>query len=202
MQVLQMFQVCDNGRPGYLAVLDTFGVDGRRNAVKFLGTTKKFGASFPVCIDMTQFKVKTLRSSNEFSKYMKMYAPGVMINPVRVGSVVFDLPFIHFPNGVVVKWSPQFEDSVTEKSFSLISGGVIIEYIWQQPIFISALHMRRHVSAFNSERLLVNMTNGYTTRELNMVNGDVYCEGCYHVENGVWACDKLQKTPIAGWKKR
>lgn len=200
MQVLQMCLINDNGKPGYLAVLDSVAKDGRHNAVKFIST--RFGSGFPVCRDTSAFKVKTVRSLTEFSKYMKLFTPAVMINPVRAGNLVFDLPFLHYPNGVVVQWRPHFEESVSEKSFSLISGGMIVEYCYQQPIFISALHMRRHVSAFNSERLLVNMSNGYTTRELNAVDGEVYCEGCYHVENGVWVCDKLNKTPIAGWKVR
>lgn len=197
---MQIFLLNDNGRQGYLAVLDSVSKDGRRNAVKYIGA--KYGVGYPMIGSLQGLKVKTVRASTDFDKYIKMANPGLMVNPVRKGNVVFDLPFIHFPNGGVVQWTPYFEETVTEGSFSVISGGAIICYNYQQPIFISPLNMKRHSAAFNGERLLINVNTQYTTREITKADPGVFCEGAYHVENGRWVCDKMVKTPIAGYKSR
>lgn len=197
---MQVYLLNENGKQGYIAILDSVSRDGRRNAVKYMGA--KYGIGFPVCPSTVGLRVKTVRTSAEFGKYMKLSNPGLMVNPIQVGPFVYDMPFIHYGAYGVVQWMPHFEKTVSESSFRAVSGGAIIEYSYQEPIFISALHMKRHVSAANSERLLVNVQNGYTTRELSAVDGNVFCEGTYHVENGVWTCDSLVKTPIAGWKSR
>lgn len=197
---MQILRFNDHGRQGYLAILDSVARDGRRNAVKYIGT--KYGAGYPYINTVDGLKVKTVRSSKQFDKYIKMSNPMQMINPVRVGNVVFDLPFIHYGNGVTVKWEPFFEDTVNAGSFSVISEGAIVEYLYQRPIFISVLNMRRHVAAFNAERLLINTNTFYTTRELSNADGQTFCECAYHVDNGAWVCDKFAKTPIAGWKSR
>lgn len=197
---MQVLLLNDNGRQGYLAVLDSVCKDGRRNAVKYIGT--KFGVDFPVCTSVAGLRIKTVHSASEFGRYLKQYSPMTMINPMRVGPVVVDLPFIHYPNGGAVHWSPYFEKSINEDSFRVISGGAIIEYTYSKEIFISVLSMKRHVAACNSERLLINVGNCYTTRQLNVADADNFSEGSYHVANGVWVCDNLVKTPIAGWKSR
>lgn len=200
MQVLQILRLNDHGRQGYLAVLDSRSRDGRQNAVKYIGS--KYGENYQFCNDYSAFRVKTVRSSKQFDKYVKLRNPAQMVNPVRVGPVVFDLPFIHYGNGLCVKWEPFFEESVNPGSFSVISDGAIIEYNYQRPIYVSVLDMKRHVAAYNRERLLINANTFYTTRELSNADGNTYCECAYHVDNGSWVCDKFSKTPIAGWKSR
>lgn len=197
---MQIFLLNDNGRQGYLAVLDSLAKDGKRNAVKYIGT--KFGVGFPVCPSLDGLRIKTVRSSKVFAKYIKLANPLAFVNPITVGNIVVDLPYIHYQNGMFVKWQPYFEETVLETSFSVVSDGAIVAYSYQQPIYISMLHMRRHVAASNSERLLVNVHTMLTTRELSKADAGVYCEGAYHVENGVWVCDKMTKTPIAGYKLR
>lgn len=200
MQVVQMLLIDEGGKQGYLAVTDKADRVGNREAIKYIGT--KFGSGFMPGAIGAGLSVKTVRSAKEFAKYVKMFNPGAWVDPVQVGGVVFDLPFVHFGNGLMIRWQPYFEKTVSESSFSLVSGGSIIEYTYQQPIYISALHMRRHMAAANSERLLINVNNGYTTRELSAVENSQYCEVTSHVENGEWVRDKLSKLPIAGYKLR
>lgn len=199
MQVLQVFVLNERGKIGYLAVLDSYK-DGRQQAVKYMG--EKYGVAFPICIDYARYNVKTVRSSKQFDMYVKLFNPALSVNPIRVGSVVFDMPFVHFDNGTNLKWQPYFEESVTNKSFSVISEGAILQYDYQQPIYLSVLNSKRHVAAYNRERVLINMQTGYTTRELSKADGSIFYEAMFHMENGVWACDKMRRTPIAGWKSR
>lgn len=199
MQVLQILQLNERGRSGYLAVLDSYK-EGKQLAIKHMGS--KYGTSYPLCVDLSPFTVKTCRSVREFDKYVKKFAPARMVNPVSLNGVVFDLPYIHFSNGAYVEWNPHFEESVNKTSFSVLSEGAILEYLYCKPIYLSLLNMKRHVAATNSERLLVNVNTGYTTRELSFVNGNLFCEAVYHSQAGIWMCDKINRTPIAGWKSR
>lgn len=197
---MQVLLLNDNGRQGYIAILDSLAKDGRRNAVKYIGT--KFGVGYPLCQSVAGLRIKTVRSASEFGRYIKQANPAIMVNPIMVGPVVVDLPFIHYPGGGVAKWSPYFEKSLSEDSFRAVSGGAIIEYTFNKEIYISVLSAKRHVAACNSERLLINIGNCYTTRQLSVADSDNYSEGSYHVANGVWVCDSIVRTPIAGWKSR
>lgn len=201
MSVCAIYNINTNRGSGYLAILDTI-TNGKRDAIKFIGNM--FGNNFPFA-SLEQFancNIKTSRSANDFGKYIKAMNPAIYVNPVKVGNIVVDLPYIQFANGYNVQWQPEFEKQVTKSSFNIVSQGVIIEYNFQQPIFISVLTAKRHIPKVNYERLLINQTNGVVTREVAKAFADKYIEAQYRCDNGVWNCIGYNETPIAGYKLR
>lgn len=201
MSVCAIYRFNSNRGSGYIAVLDTV-TNNKRNAVKFFGNV--FGNNFPM-VNLEQFvgfNVRTSRSASDFGKYIKALNPSVMLNPISVGSIIIDLPYIQFQNGLNVQWQPEFEKSVTSKSFSIVSQGMIVEYNFQQPIFISVLTAKRHIPKVNYERVLINQTNGVVTREVARAFADKFIEAQYRCVNGVWTCYSYNEIPIAGYKMR
>lgn len=201
MSVCAIYSFNSNRGSGYIAVLDTI-TNNKRNAVKFFGNV--FGNNFPL-VSLEQFagfNIRTSRSASDFGKYIKALNPSIMLNPVSVGNIVIDLPFIQFKNGLNVQWQPEFEKSVSSKSFSIVSQGMIVEYNFQQPIFISVLTAKRHIPKVNYERVLINQTNGVVTREVAKACADKYIEAQYRCDNGVWSCCSYNEIPIAGYKMR
>lgn len=199
--------VCDvrcfnyENKSGYIAILDSF-INGRFNAVKYNGN--EFGFNFnPITRqEMDALKIKTIRSAKDFGRYIKELNCSIMINPINVNGIIFDLPFMYYNNTVIARWEPVFEKDITKNSFNIISGGSIVEYYFQQPIFISVLNAKRHLPKINSERLLVNCTTGMITREITRAYSEKYLEASYHLMNCNWVCDSYQEVPIAGYKLR
>ena len=201
MAVCDVYCFKEGQRTGYLAVLDTFS-NGKRNAVKLFGDMFGFNYKQIKSDLIPTFNVKTLRSPAKFGKYIKSVYPSVMINPININGVVFDLPYIQSGNMCLARWEPVFEDDISEKSFNILSAGLIVEYNFQQPIFISVLDAKRHIPKVNEERLLINISTGVITRSIKRASISEYMEATYHIENGNWICDSFNKVPIAGYKMR
>ena len=191
----------DGYKFGYVALLDSVS-NGKRNAVKIFGNM--FGTNFRAIHPDTlkSFNVKTLRKPEKFGKYIKAMYPQMMINPISVNGVVFDLPIVYINNIPLANWEPVFEEEVTQGSFRVLSEGLIVEYNYQQPIFISVLSAKRHIPKMNEERLLVNCSNGMITRTVKRASATSYLEAQYHIEGGMWVCDAYEEVPIAGYKLR
>lgn len=191
----------ESGKCGYIAILDS-KLSNKFDAIRYNGTD--FGCNFNIIslYEIQQLKVKTVRSAREFGRYIKEVNSGFMVNPISMNGITFDLPFIYYNNIVIARWQPLFEKDVSENSFNILSEGLIIEYIFQQPIFISVLNAKRHVPKINLERLLVNTATGVVTRNVSKAEKERYIEADYHLMNGNWVCDRFQEAPIAGYKLR
>lgn len=201
MSVCDVLRFSDGRRTGYIAILNS-QTNGKRNAVKIYGDF--YGNNFKM-FDMSlleQLNVKTLRAKNKFDKYIKSCFPNAVINPVAINGVVFDLPYISINNILCAEWEPVFEECVDKSSFNILSEGLIVEYYFQQPIFVSVLNAKRHVPKSNLERLLINRNTGLITRSVARATATSYFEGTYHIENGCWKCDSYNEVPIAGYKLR
>lgn len=200
MSVCDICCFSDNNRFGYVAIFSDV-VNGKHNAVKYYGS--EFGTGFrQVTSDfLRNLNVKIVRSAVKFARYIKMLNPMFMVNPVSKNGVVFDIPFIYLGNSYI-EWSPLFEDKYTESSFNILSGGLILEYNFKQPIFLSVLNMKRHVAGMNEEKLLINCQNGAITRGICKAEPDRYIEAQYHNVGVTWVCDNYKETPIAGYKLR
>ena len=199
MIVRNIFCFQDNNKTGYLAILNVKGDNGKYNAIKYYGN--KFGDQYEFA-NPELFNTKTVRSSADFAKYIKLYNPGLFVNPIFVNGVAFDIPFIHLNTGDAVKWEPLFEKHVTYDSFNIISEDSIIEYFWYKNIFLSLLDQKRHQQASNSERLLVNCKTGLVTRKITKASKEKYFEGTWSCIGGKWIRENYYEIPIAGYKSR
>lgn len=191
----------DGKRFGYVALLDSV-TNGKRNAVKIFGNM--FGSNFKfINLDLLKnFNIKTLRKPEKFGRYIKSLYPQMIINPINVNGLVFDLPYIYLGNTALVSWEPIFEEEVSTSSFKILHEGLIVEYNYHQPIFISVLSAKRHIPKTNEEQLLINCSTGMVTRVVKRATATSYIEAQYHVENGKWVCDGCNEVPIAGYKMR
>lgn len=186
---------------GYVAILSSRS-GGKVNAVKYNGVDFGFNFNPITPAEMSQLRIKTIRSAKEFGRYIKEINSNIMINPINVNGIVFDLPFMYYNNAVIARWTPLFEKDVSQNSFNILSEGLIVEYNFQQPIFVSVLDAKRHIPKTNSERLLVNCANGVVTRAITKAEAERYLEASYHLMNGSWVCDSYEEAPIAGYKLR
>lgn len=201
MSVCNVLRFSDGKRTGYIAILNS-QTNGKRNAVKIYGDF--YGNNFKM-FDMSllgQLNIKTLRTKNKFDKYVKSCFPNVAINPISINGVVFDLPYISVNNILYAEWEPVFEECVNKSSFNILSEGLIVEYYYQQPIFVSVLSAKRHVAKVNSERLMLNIRTGVITRDITKAEAERYVEASYNLVNGTWVCTSFKEVPIAGYKLR
>lgn len=199
--------VCDircfneSGKAGYVALLDSVS-DGKLNAVRYNGTDFGFNFHLIALGELNKFKVKTVRSAKDFGRYIKEVNAYFMVSPIQVQGLVFDIPYIYYGGKPICRWQPIFEKGIGKNSFNILSEGMIVEYYYQQPIFISVLDAKRHIPKVNMERLLVNTATGVVTRTVSKAEATEYFEGVYHLVNGDWCCDNVQRIPIAGYKLR
>lgn len=189
------------GKFGYVALLDS-QTRGKRNCIKYIG--KSFGTNFNIITaqELALCHVRVVRSAKDFGRYIKELYPNFMVNPIKVGNLTFDLPCMYFNNTILARWEPIFEKDISYSSFNIISDGAIIEYNYQQPIYISVLDAKRHVPKMNAERLLVNQISGVVTRYVSKADPNRFYEANYHLVNGGWVCDSFSEAPIAGYKLR
>jgi hypothetical protein len=201
MSVCDVRQFNDGKRLGYIAILDS-STGSKQNALRYFGAD--FGDRFkPISADeMQKYKIRNIRDSKEFGRYLKEVKKDLMISPIDIGGIVFDSPYIYQDNNVIAQWRPVFEKDLTNDSFNLISGGTIIEYNYKQPIFISTLDAKRHVPKYNLETLLFNKITGLATRLVHFAGRDKYSEASYHLKDGTWVIDSCEEIPIAGYKLR
>lgn len=201
MSVCEICCFLDNNRFGYVALLDSV-TNGKHNAVKFFGDN--WGTNFRrVSMDFVRsLNTKTYRSSKKFGRLIKSCYPNIAINPIQVSNVVFDIPYIYANNSILAQWSPVFEEDLSPSSLSFLSKDSIVEYNYQQPIFIFMLDFKRHVPKVNSECLLINTFNDMITREVSQALSDKYIEYKAHIENGHWVTDFYKEVPIMGYKMR
>lgn len=201
MSVCEIRCFNEMGKFGYVALLDS-QTRGKRDCIKYIG--KGFGDNFiPISIqEMSLYHIKTVRSAKDFGRYIKELYPSFMVNPIQVGQITFDLPCIYYNGSILARWEPIFEKDISSASFNILSEGVIIEYNFQQPIYISVLDAKRHIPKINVERLLINQLTGVVTRYISKADPSRYFEANYHLVNSTWVCDSFQEAPIAGYKLR
>lgn len=201
MSVCEIRCFNEMGKFGYVALLDS-QTRGKRDCIKYLGNN--FGSNFGLISlqEIAQCHVRTVRSSKDFGRYIKELFPNFIVNPIRVGQITFDLPYMYYNGSILARWEPIFEKDINKNSFNIISEGVIVEYNFQQKIYISVLDAKRHIPKINSERLLINQITGVVTKYISKAELNRYFEATYHLVNGNWVCDSFQECKIAGYKLR
>ena len=172
MEICDVF-IFNDGRPGYLAIvspianfpkntgligLDCYLRSKSLQAFKYYGTD--FGVNFPVIHTnyMKCMSIKTIRTADKFSNYIKLYNPNIQFNPIIIKNITFDIPYITFPNKNYIRWVPFFETKLNKKSFKLTDN--IISYNYKKAIYILTMNSVRQVAKTNEEHLMINLNNG------------------------------------------
>ena len=170
--------------------------------IKFLGLD--FGLNLE-CITNEQARTVNTRTSRNkfmFCSYLKQLYHNFCFNPINVGTVTIDAPYIYINNNLLCEWFCLFEDNLNSASFKLENNGTVLKYEYTEPIFILKEDTKRHIAVENSEILLINLLTGVVTRSCKKANSSFYYEQDSVCCNGVWSIVKNNRVSIAGYKSR